>query len=125
MENYLKLTGIGLLSGGLGGIVGGGSDAVIVPLLVAAGVAANYKMAIGTSLATLLPPVGLFAVYKYWKSGDVNIPYALYLALMFTIGSYFMAKLGVKLNKSVSKKIYGVFLLVLACIIFFDKTGNN
>ena len=124
LVNYLKLTGIGLLSGGLGGIVGGGSDAVIVPLLVAAGVVANYKMAIGTSLATLLPPVGIFAVWKYYKAGDVKIWYALWLALMFTIGSWIMSKLGVKLNKNLSRKIYGGFLLVLAGIIFFDKSGK-
>ena len=124
IEDYLKLTIIGLFSGGLGGLVGGGSDAVIVPFLVAFGVFTSYKTAVGTSLATLLPPVGLFAVYNYWKKGDVNVPYSLYLAVMFTIGSYFMSKYGVKINKKMIRKIYGVFLLILALIIFLDKDGH-
>ena len=122
--NYLKLTLIGLLSGGLGGLVGGGSDAIIVPFLVSFGVFSSYKMAVGTSLATLLPPVGLFAVYKYWKKGDVNIPYSLYLALMFTAGSYFMSSYGIKINKKITRKIYGIFLFVLSMIIFFDHEGK-
>lgn len=118
--DYLKLTLIGLLSGGLGGLVGGGSDAIIVPFLVTFGVFTSYKTAVGTSLATLLPPVGLFAVYKYWKHGNVNIMYSLYLALMFTIGSYLMSSYGIKINKQLTRKIYGGFLFILSIIIFLD-----
>jgi len=124
IEDYLKLTLIGLFSGGLGGLVGGGSDAVIVPFLVAFGVFSSYKTAVGTSLATLLPPVGLFAVYNYWKKGYVNVPYSLYLAIMFTIGSYIMSKYGIKINKKIVRKIYGIFLLILASLIFLDKDGH-
>tara|TARA_B100000674_G_C37065500_1_gene569229 strand:- start:2 stop:382 length:381 start_codon:yes stop_codon:yes gene_type:complete len=124
MIDYLKLTIIGLLSGGLGGLVGGGSDAIIVPFLVSFGVFTSYKTAVGTSLATLLPPVGLFAVYKYWKNGNVNIPYSLYLAVMFTIGSYIMSSYGIKVNKKITRKIYGGFLFVLAIIIFMDEKGS-
>tara|TARA_Y100000996_G_scaffold388042_1_gene347313 strand:- start:167 stop:538 length:372 start_codon:yes stop_codon:yes gene_type:complete len=121
MSSYALLTGIGLLSGALGGIVGGGSDAIIVPLLVASGVVSNYKVAVGTSLATLLPPVGLFAVWNYYKAGDVKIWYSLWLALMFTIGSWMMARIGVGLNKNLVRKIYAVFLIGLALIILYRE----
>ena len=67
---YVKLTIIGLVSGLLAGVVGGGSDAIIVPALVGMGVLGSYKTAVGTSLATLLPPVGIFAVWNYYKKGD-------------------------------------------------------
>ena len=123
-NDYIKLTLIGLFSGGLGGLVGGGSDAIIVPFLVMFGVFTSYKTAVGTSLATLLPPVGLFAVYKYWKNGNVNIPYSLYLATMFTIGSYIMSSYGIEINKKITRKIYGGFLFVLAIIIFIDEKGS-
>ena len=46
---YGKLTLIGLVSGLLAGVVGGGADAIIVPALVALQVTNSYKMAIGTS----------------------------------------------------------------------------
>ena len=78
------------------------------------------KLAIGTSLATLLPPVGIFAVYNYYKKGDVNISYAFYLALMFTIGSYIMSFVGMNINKSLLRKVYAFFLICLGIIILLD-----
>ena len=120
---YGKLTLIGLVSGLLAGVVGGGADAIIVPALVALQVTNSYKMAIGTSLATLLPPVGIFAVYNYYKKGDVNIWYAFYLALMFTIGSYLMSFI-MKINKNASRKLYAFFLIALGIIILLDNSGK-
>ena len=121
---YAKLTLIGLVSGLLAGIVGGGSDAIIVPALVALKVMNSYKLAVGTSLATLLPPVGIFAVYNYYKKGDVNISYAFYLALMFTIGSYIMSFVGMNVNKSMLRKIYAFFLICLGIIILLDSESK-
>lgn len=122
---YTKLTLIGLASGLLAGVVGGGSDALIVPLLVGSGLMTSFKMAVGTSLATLLPPVGIFAVWNYYKKGDVNILYALYLGVMFTVGSYLMSKIGIKINKNLTRKIYAVFLIGLGIFILFDKSYKN
>lgn len=122
---YTKLTLIGLASGLLAGVVGGGSDALIVPLLVGSGLMSSFKMAVGTSLATLLPPVGVFAVWNYYKKGDVNIWYALYLGVMFTVGSYLMSKIGIKIDKSVTRKIYAIFLIGLGIFILFDKSYKN
>lgn len=122
---YLKLTMIGLASGLLAGVVGGGSDALIVPLLVGSGLMTSFKMAVGTSLATLLPPVGVFAVWNYYKKGDVNIWYALYLGVMFTVGSYLMSKIGIKIDKGLTRKIYAIFLIGLGIFILFDKSYKN
>ena len=122
---YTKLTLIGLASGLLAGVVGVGSDALIVPLLVGSGLMTSFKMAVGTSLATLLPPVGIFAVWNYYKKGDVNIWYALYLGVMFTVGSYLMSKIGIKINKNLTRKIYAIFLIGLGIFILFDKSYKN
>ena len=116
----IKLLFIGLGTGALGGVVGGGADALIVPLLVGAKLSPTYTHAIGTSLGTLLPPIGIFAVYKYWEQGAVNIWYSLILALMFTVGSWFMA--GIALEHSGGhKKIYGIFLVILGIITLLEK----
>jgi uncharacterized membrane protein YfcA len=87
-------------------------------------VVSNYKLAIGTLLATLLPPVGIFAVYNYYKDGNVNIWFALYLAFMFTVGSYIMSFVGIKINKNIARTIYTVFLIILGIIILFDKNNK-
>ncbi len=70
--NYGKLTLIGLVAGLLAGIVGGGSDALIAPSLVFMSVVKNYKSAVGISLASLIPPVGVFSVHEYYKNGDID-----------------------------------------------------
>ena len=123
--NYGKLTGIGLIAGLLAGIVGGGSDALIAPALVFLSVVKNYKTAVGISLASLIPPVGVFAVYEYYKNGNVNIWYALYIAIMFTIGSFIMSKIGVKINKNITRRIYAIFLIGLGIFIFVDSIYNK
>jgi len=64
----LKLASIGLLTGGVASIIGGGAEILIVPALVGLKLVGGYKEAVGTSLASLLPPIGVFAVYYYYKS---------------------------------------------------------
>jgi uncharacterized membrane protein YfcA len=76
-------TALGILSAWLG--IGGG--VLVVPILVLLFDFA-YKEAVGTSLAMLLPPVGLFAVMAYWKQGLVQFKPAMVLALTFSIGAW-------------------------------------
>ena len=63
-QEIIWLTLIGTIVGVVGGILGGGADVLIVPLLLVFGISSNIKTAIGTSLAALLPPIGIFAVYQ-------------------------------------------------------------
>ena len=119
MNDYIILTIIGGITGLAAGFVGGGSDVLIVPLLLFFHVFGDIKKAIGTSLAMLLPPVGLFAVYDYYKKGDVDIKYAIYLALCFTAFSTISAKYGVEFPKDKLKKIYSVFLVIVGIITYF------
>ena len=117
---FMKLLGIGLGTGALGGVVGGGADALIVPLLVGAKLSPTYTHAVGTSLGTLLPPIGIFAVYKYWEQGAVNVWYSIILAIMFTVGTSLLA--GIALEHSDShKKIYGIFLIILGIVTLIEK----
>ena len=67
----------------------------------------------------------LLSVWNYYKKGDVNIWYALYLGIMFTVGSYLMSKIGIKINKNLTRKIYAVFLIGLGIFILFDKSYKN
>jgi uncharacterized membrane protein YfcA len=78
-------------------------------------------MAQGTSLAVMLPPIGIFAAYNYWKAGHVNIEFALILAAAFIIGSYFGSRFALNLPQTVLKKIFGVLLLLVAAKMLFSK----
>ena len=85
MNYILGLTIIGALTGLLAGLVGGGAEILIVPLLSMFGLLSNLKNRIGTSLFMLLPPIGLFAAMKFYNEGYVDMFAALYMGLIFTI----------------------------------------
>ena len=69
----------------------------------------SQQTAQGTSLAVMLPPVGILAAYNYYKAGHVDIKFALILAGTFLIGSYFGSKYALTLPQATLKKIFGVF----------------
>jgi len=129
--DWWKLSLIGGGSGALGGLVGGGADALIVPLLILLKVFKSYKLAVGTSLAMLLPPVGVFAVVEYWRARCdykkkkrarcINWGYAMFLAAAFTAGSWVVAKYAVELDSDAMRGAYGGFLLLLGMIILLDE----
>lgn len=115
----LILTLIGIIVGFVGGLLGGGADVLIVPLLLLFGITTNIKTAIGTSLSALLPPIGIFAVYQFYKNGSItkhNIYQSFYIALCFTIASYYSSKLAIGESKNMLKKIYAVFLIIIGII---------
>jgi len=102
-------------------IVGIGGGVLIVPALVFL-FAINQKMAQGTSLAMLLPPIGLLAVINYHKQGFVDYKIAAILCITFVAGSYFGSKFALNLPANILKKIFAVFMLLIAArYLFFDK----
>ena len=120
MNYYLGLTIIGMISGLSAGIVGGGAEILIVPLLTIFGLLGSIKARIGTSLFMLLPPIGLFAAMKFYKAKQVDIFAALYMGFIFTIFSLLSSKYTLKLNMSALKKIFGVFTILSGIYIYLS-----
>src|SRR5437016_8791845 len=86
---YLALGwGIGTLSGALG--IGGGI--LLVPALMWL-CKFDYPRAAGTSLAILVPPIGLLAAWRSYLDGRVDIEAAVFIALSFAGGAYLGAAL--------------------------------
>jgi uncharacterized membrane protein YfcA len=120
VTTLVLLLAIGLVTGAVAGMLGVGGAIIMVPALVFIMGFSQY-MAQGTSLAVMLPPIGIIAAYNYWKVGQVNIKYALILAAAFIIGSYFGSKFAVNLPQPVLKKIFGVLLLLVAAKMLLSK----
>ncbi len=120
IETFLILVIIGLFSGAFSGLVGIGGGVIIIPALVLF-LGLSQHEAQGTSLAILLPPIGLMAAYQYYKSGNVNLIYAIVIAITFFIGGYFGAKFAVKMPQDILKKVFGIFLLLLAIKTLWGK----
>ena len=120
MNYYLGLTIIGIVSGLSAGVIGGGAEILIVPLLTLFGLLGSLKSRIGTSLFMLLPPIGFFAAMKFYKEKHVDISAALYMGLIFTIFASISSKITLKLNINILKKIFGIFTILSGIYIFFS-----
>jgi uncharacterized protein len=121
IATLLGLLALGLVAGLLSSLVGIGGGIVIVPALVFL-FAMTQKMAQGTSLALLLPPVGFFAVMNYYKAGYVDIKIAGVLIVAFVAGSFIGSKFALGLPESAIKKIFGIFLMIVSLkYLFFSK----
>lgn len=116
---HLSFLLLGLSAGALGGIVGIGGGVILVPVLVLL-FHFEQHMAQGTSLAALLLPVGLFAVYIYHKNGYVHVTAALLIALGFLFGALAGAKISVLVQTGLLQKLFGILLVVIGTkFIFF------
>jgi uncharacterized protein len=111
---------LGLATGFMAGMLGIGGGIIVIPALVMI-MGFTQQGAQGTSLAMMLPPVGIFAVMNYYKAGHVDIKVAAILACVFIIGSIFGSKLAVKIPQDVLKKVFGGFLFLVAIKMFFGK----
>lgn len=116
----LLLLGIGIITGVMAGMLGIGGAIIMIPALVYF-MGFSQQMAQGTSLAVMLPPIGILATYNYYKAGHVDIKFALILAGAFLIGSYFGSKYALTLPQATLKKIFGVLLLLVAAKMLFTK----
>jgi uncharacterized protein len=116
----LILIVIGIITGVMAGMLGIGGAIIMIPALVFL-VGISQQSAQGTSLAVMLPPVGIIAAYNYYKAGHVNIKFALILALFFLIGSYFGSKMALTIPQNVLKKIFGILLLLVAAKMLLSK----
>ena len=120
IATLLKLALIGLMTGAFGGILGLGGGVILIPSLIFI-MGFTQHQAIGTSLAVMLPPIGLFAAYNFYKAGQVNLKFALILAIAFMIGSYFTSKIAINIPENIIRKIFSVFLIAVAIKMFFTK----
>tara|TARA_B100000767_G_C19543219_1_gene441674 strand:- start:193 stop:564 length:372 start_codon:yes stop_codon:yes gene_type:complete len=112
MNNIIGLTITGLVTGMAARFVGGGAEILIVPLLTFFGILTSLKSRIATSLLMLLPPIGIFSAYTLYKEGHGDIYAAMYLAILFSIGSYYSTKITMDINNDLLRQIFGVFTII-------------
>jgi uncharacterized protein len=116
---YAALLGIGLVAGVFAGLFGIGGGLIIVPALVFL-LGFDDKAAVGTSLAALIPPVGLLGAAEYYRGGYMNISYAALIAGGLFVGAYFGAKIAIGLEPALFRRIYAAFLIAVALRMLFS-----
>ncbi len=112
------LAGFGV--GILGGLFGVGGAEMVIPLLVYVFGFAQHK-AQGTSLAMLLPPLGLLAAWRYYNHSHVDLTVAMLLALGFFFGAPIGAYAATSLHPEALRKIFGVQLRLISLHMIFAK----
>jgi len=120
MARELLLVLLGLAAGTLSGLVGIGGGIIIIPALVLL-FGLTQHQAQGTTLALLIPPIGILAAWTYYKQGFVDIRIALFIILGFVAGSYFGAKIATRLNEATLERVFGVVLLLIALKMIVGK----
>ena len=120
LSTILILIIIGLCAGVLSGIVGVGGGLIIIPLLML-WLGLDQITSQGTSIAVLLPPVGILAAFNYYQNGNVNVNYAIIIAIAFIFGGYFGSKIALYVNPSILKRIFACIMLIVSIKIFLSK----
>jgi len=111
---------LGLIAGIVGGSLGLGGGAIMVPVLVYFFHLTQHQ-AQGTALAVMLPPVFIFAVLRYYYAGNVKVQMACFIAIGFIIGAFLGAHMVQSLPSAVLKKMFGGFLIVIGIKMAFFK----
>jgi uncharacterized membrane protein YfcA len=106
MTNILLYLLVGLAAGVISGLIGIGGGTIIVPVLVFLFGLSQHE-AQGTTLALLVPPIGLLAAWTYYKEGYVDLKIAGLICLGFFFGGLLGAKLATRLSSIVLERVFG------------------
>ncbi len=116
---------IGVVAGILSGVFGIGGGVVIVPALIYLTGFTQHR-ATGTSLAVLLPPIGLAAMWEYYRHGDVDVRAALIIAAAVFAGGWLGALVAIRMSGPYLRLAFGIFVVVLGISLIvgaFQRLG--
>lgn len=120
VSHLIILIIVGILSGMLAGVFGVGGAIIVIPALVFI-LGFSQHDAQGTSLAFMLPPVGILATWNYWKEGHVNWKIALILSLTFVVGSYLGSRFSINMSDKLLRRLFGILMILVAIKMIFSK----
>ncbi len=118
LVSVLALLMVGLLAGVLSGVFGIGGGIIIVPALVYLMDFSQHK-ATGTSLAVLLPPIGLAAVAEYYRHGNVDLRAAAIIAVGCLGGAWLGAMVASRLSGPVLRMAFGTFVVFMGLYLIY------
>jgi uncharacterized protein len=120
MAQIIAYLALGLLAGILSGLIGIGGGVLIVPALVFLFHFSQHR-AQGTTLALLVPPIGILAAWAYYRQGYVDLKVAALICAGFVIGGLLGAKVATSLSNTMLEKVFGVALLLIALKMILAK----
>lgn len=119
MESFQFIV-LGLLVGAVAGLLGIGGAVFVVPALVYI-FGWEQHMAQGTTLAMLVPPIGILAAWRYYEAGHVDMKVAALLCAGFFVGGYFGGLAANALPADTLKKVFGAALMLISLRMILGK----
>lgn len=111
---------LGLVAGIFSGLIGIGGAIIIIPSLVLL-FGLSQHTAQGTTLALMVPPIGLLAAWTYYKGGFVDLKIAGLICLGFFVGGLLGARYAVAIPAVLLRRIFGIVLLMAALKMILTK----
>ena len=111
---------LGLTAGVFGGVFGIGGGTILIPALVFFFGLTQHQAQV-TTLAIMVPPIGLLAAWRYYQNGNVRLGMAALICAGFLVGGYLGASLVQNLPELLMKRMFGVFLMLVALKMIFTK----
>src|SRR5437016_14452302 len=120
MLQTIEFIGLGLIVGVLAGMLGIGGAIFVIPALVYI-FGWEQHTAQGTTLAMLVPPIGILAAWKYYQAGHVDLKVAGLLCVGFFVGGYFGGIIANQIPADTLRKLFGAVLLLTALKMILIK----
>jgi uncharacterized membrane protein YfcA len=121
----MKFIGLGLIVGVLSGVLGLGGGIFLVPALIFLFHFSPHQ-AQGTSLAVLIPPIGLFAALEYYyRKGYIDFSVVGLICVGFIFGAYAGAFFIDRIPVSLMRRIFGFFMFFIALQMVFTSAERR
>lgn len=111
---------LGVVAGILSGMLGIGGGLILIPGLIYI-FGLTQLQAQGTTLALMVPPIGLLAAMRYYQNGNVKLGMAGFICMGFFVGGLLGANLVQNLPEPLIRKIFALFLLFVSLRMLLAK----
>lgn len=111
---------LGCAAGVLSGLIGIGGGIILIPALVYI-LGFSQHLAEGTTLAAMVPPIGILAAYVYYQNGNVDLKTAGFISVGFLLGGFLGARLAQNFSSETLQKIFAVILILIGVKMLWPK----
>ena len=116
---------LGSLSGLFGGALGQSGAEIMLPGLLIMGIVPNFKIAAGTVLLAIVPPISILAVYEYYVRKQIQFITSFILFICYFITAYFGAYITRQVNDKTLEFVTGIYFLIISIFFFWNSyTGT-
>jgi uncharacterized protein len=120
MTSIVQYILLGLAAGIASGFLGIGGGLILIPAMTLL-FGLSQHQAQGTSLAVLIPPVGILAAWTYYRAGYVNVKIAGFICLGFVFGALAGSRFAVGVSNDVLRRVFGAFIVLAGLSMILKK----